>query len=240
MRLRRSSACCSVSGRPRDVLRTNLSTRPFYNDRAVTAGMVLVGVLVLALAVYNVSEIVTLTGRNRELGQRVAAAEARAAELRTEARTIRQTIDASQIEGVQAAAQEANSLIEQRAFSWTNLFNRFEATLPADVRISAVQPQVDVDGRMLVSVTAISRRVEDLDAFIEQLEQTGAFRGILSRQEEVLEDGTLRSVIQGYYGAPPPPPPDAGPATANAPPPAEAEEPAGDAARAASAVEGAP
>ncbi|MGE3191352.1 MAG: hypothetical protein AB7N90_16835, partial [Vicinamibacterales bacterium] len=118
------------------------------------------------------------------------------------ARAIRGTLDSGDVESVRVAAREANDLIERRAFSWTELFNRFEQTLPGDVRIAAVQPQLDQDGRMLVSVTTIARRIEDLDAFLDRLEETGAFRGILSRQEEKQEDGTLRSVIQGYYGEP--------------------------------------
>ena len=52
---------------------------------------------------------------------------------------------------------------------------------------------------MLVAVTVVSRNVEDLDAFIDALEKTGAFRGLLSRQEQAEEDGTLRSTIQGFY-----------------------------------------
>jgi hypothetical protein len=100
---------------------------------------------------------------------------------------------------VQAAAREANRLIDRRAFSWTDLFNRFEATLPGDVRIASVTPQLDQQGRMLVAITVVSRRVEELDGFIEALEKTGAFQEVLSRQEEAQEDGTLRSVIQGYY-----------------------------------------
>ena len=41
--------------------------------------------------------------------------------------------------------------------------------------------------------------MEDLDRFIDALEKTGAFQSVLSRQEEAQEDGTLRSIIQGYY-----------------------------------------
>jgi hypothetical protein len=79
------------------------------------------------------------------------------------------------------------------------LFNRLEETLPADVRVGAVQPQVDTEGRMLIVATVYSRRVEDLALFIDQMEQTGAFSGMLSRQDDREEDGILRSVIQGYY-----------------------------------------
>jgi len=182
------------------MLRTNLATRPFYNERAVRLGIAAVVVIVAALTAFNAAEILTLTQKNDELASRSAAAESRARGLREQAAATRKTLDQGDITIVQAASREANLLIERRAFSWTDLFNRFEETLPASVRIAAVQPQIDEEGRMLVAVTVVSKRVEDLDAFIEELERTGAFRGVLSRQDVTEEDGGLRSVIQGYYG----------------------------------------
>ena len=52
---------------------------------------------------------------------------------------------------------------------------------------------------VMVALTVISRRIEDLDTFIERLEATGTFRGVLSRSDETLEDGTIESNLQGYY-----------------------------------------
>jgi hypothetical protein len=182
------------------MLRTNLATRPFYNERAVRLGIAAAVLGVAALTAFNAAEILTLSQRNSDLTARVAAAESRSRALREQAGTLRKTVNAGDITAVQSAAREANLLIERRAFSWTDLFNRFEQTLPANVRIAAVQPQIDDQGRMLVAITVISKRVEDLDAFIEELERTGAFRGVLSRQEVTEEGGGLRSVIQGYYG----------------------------------------
>lgn len=182
------------------MLRTNLASRPDYNERAVRVGIGAGVVLVAALTAFNAAEILTLTQKNDELSSRASAAESRARGLREQAASTRKTLDQGDVTIVQAAAREANLLIERRAFSWTDLFNRFEETLPANVRIAAVQPQIDDQGRMLVAVTVVSKRVEDLDAFIEELEKTGAFRGVLSRQDVTEEDGGLRSVLQGYYG----------------------------------------
>jgi hypothetical protein len=183
------------------MLRANLSTRPFYNDRLVRVVLALVSIAAVALSAFNVSAVIRLRSRDAEVRQQTEAAERDANRLQAEARRIRQTINREQLAAVQTAAEEANRLIDQRAFSWTDLFNQFEKTLPAEVRIAAVTPQVDTNGRMVVSVTVVSRRVEDLDGFIEALEKTGAFEGVLSRQEQAQEDGTLRSVIQGYYNA---------------------------------------
>jgi hypothetical protein len=177
----------------------NLSTRPFYNERLVRVVLAMVSLLVLGLTGFNVIQVMRLTSRDAEIRSQADAAESDAARLRSEARVIRQTINRDQLAVVQAAAREANRLIDRRAFSWTDLFNRFEATLPGDVRIASVTPQLDQQGRMLVAITVVSRRVEELDGFIEALEKTGAFQEVLSRQEEAQEDGTLRSVIQGYY-----------------------------------------
>jgi hypothetical protein len=206
------------------MLRTNLATRPFYNERAVRLGIAVAVVLVAGLTAFNGAQIITLGARNNDLAARAEAAEGRARQLRADAAAIRKTLDQGDVTVVQAAAREANLLIERRAFSWTDLFNRFEETLPDDVRIAAVQPQVDENGRMLVAVTVISRRTEDLDEFIDRLEKTGAFRGVLPRQEIAQDDGTIRSVIQGYYG-----PEDAAPAGVTPDPPNPGNESAGNA-----------
>jgi hypothetical protein len=183
------------------MLRTNLSTRPFYNERLVRIALALVAVLAIGLGAFDAFQILRLRARSADVRAEADAAEREAARLRDQARAIRQTLNREQLDAVQIAAREANQLIDRRTFSWTDLFNRFEATLPPDVRIAAVQPQIDTEGRLLIAVTVISKRAEDLDTFIGALEQTRAFRDVLPRTDEALEDGTLRSVIQGYYAA---------------------------------------
>jgi Tfp pilus assembly protein PilN len=185
------------------MLRLNLSTRPFYNERAVTAGIALVAALTAALTTFNALQIVSLNNRNGEFAAQAAAAESRAAELRSRAEATRKAMVSEQVSEVQAEAREANLLIDRRVFSWTDLFNRFEETLPADVRILAVAPQVDPQGRMLVAVNVVSRTQEARNEFIESLEETGAFSQVISRNDSAQDDGTLRSVIQGYYSPAP-------------------------------------
>jgi hypothetical protein len=183
------------------MLRTNLSTRPFYNERVVVAGIALVAFLTMALTAFNAAQILSLTSRNSELVARAEAAETKASDLRDQARKTQQALNRAEVDAVQAAAREANQLIDRRAFSWTTLFNQFEDTLPADVRILSVAPQQDRDGRMLVAIATIARRDEDLDTFIDRLQDTGAFFGVISRQDETLEDGSTRAILQGYYNA---------------------------------------
>jgi len=199
------------------MLHTNLSTRPFYNTRVVRAGLGVVAMVAAGLTVFNSVELWRLQQANRELGQAVNQNESQARELRQKARTVQQSINKAQLSQVDAAAREANELIDRRTFSWTALLNQFQATLPSSVRIVSVEPQIDPAGRLLVAITVRSRQQEDLDGFIAALEQTGAFQDVLSRTDSAVEDGTLMSVLQAYYNATPeaaiPAPPASKPGT---------------------------
>jgi hypothetical protein len=184
------------------MLRTNLSTRPFYNTRAVGAVLGGLAALVIGVSAFNAFQIVRLGADYRALGARAAAAEQEATRLRGEAARIRARINPQELEGVATAAREANAIIDQRAFSWTELFGRFEATLPDDVRITAVQPRLDRDAQFTVSIGVEARQAEDLDAFIEALEADGGFHNVLSVQEQTSPDGLIQAIVEGAYVAP--------------------------------------
>jgi len=181
------------------MLRTNLSTRPFYNERAVHALLALAAVIVVALAVFNTSRVISLSRRHTELNARAQTAETRAGELRAAALGIRRGLDTKELAAVAAAAREANAIIDRRLFSWTELFNRFETTLPDDVRITSVRPKIDRDGTVTVTLGVVGRRVEDIERFMGNLEATGSFADMLTREENAMEEGTLVAVVEGRY-----------------------------------------
>ena len=181
------------------MLRTNLSTHPFYNVRAVQAILGLLTAVVIGITAFNIVEGARLSAAQRTLGAKAGAAEAEAARLRGEAAAIRAQINPNELNAVAAEAREANEIIDRRAFSWTTLFAQFEATLPPDVRIMSVQPQLDGDGVFTVAIAVQARQVEDLDAFIEALETQSTFRNVLARQEETNADGLIEAVVEGVY-----------------------------------------
>ncbi|MBI2187451.1 MAG: hypothetical protein HYU37_10110 [Acidobacteria bacterium] len=185
------------------MLRTNLSMRPFYNLRAVRALLAAVALIAAAFTLFNAVQLVRLTASQYTLGARAAEAEREAARLRAEAARIRGQINPQELAVVANAAREANAIIDQRAFSWTDLLTQFEATLPPDVRITTVQPRLDKDRAFVVAIGVEARRAEDLDAFIEALETEGSFRNVLSISEETNDAGLIQAIVQGNYTAPP-------------------------------------
>ena len=180
------------------MIRTNLSTRPFYNERAVHLLVGLAAILVAALTAWNVVRVVALSRENTELASRVNTDHAEAAQLTRMAAEIRQKIDRAELQLVVDSAREANALIDQRTFSWTAFFNRLEATMPPDVMLTSVRPAVK-DGETRVNMIVLGRRAEDVDEFIEKLEATGAFEEIVPAQQDRTEDGLYRVVIESRY-----------------------------------------
>jgi hypothetical protein len=183
------------------MLRTNLSTRPFYNVRAVHAALAAAALVVLLFTLFNAVQIVRLGLSQQTLGASASEAEQEAARLTGDAAKIRAQINPQELTVVANAAREANRIIDQRAFSWTALFAQFEATLPPDVRITAVQPRID-DNNFIISVGVEARRAEDLDAFVEALENGGAFRNVLAVKEQTSEEGLIEAIVEASYVPP--------------------------------------
>ena len=180
------------------MLQINLSTRPFYNERAVHFSLGLVGILVLALTTFNVTQVVTLSGRHTALTTRADRVEATADDVARQTLAIQRNLDRDELEVADANVRAANTLIDQRVFSWTEFFNRIESTLPADVMLTSVRPEIEPD-EMAVSMGVLGRRVEEIETFIERLEATRAFVELLPLQEEPTNEGLYRAALRGRY-----------------------------------------
>jgi hypothetical protein len=185
------------------MLRTNLSTRPFYNIRAVQLTLGLLVLLVAAMTLFNLVQLARLTSSERALGARAQQAESEARRLREEAGRIRSQIDTKELNDVAAAAQEANAIIDLRAFSWSDLFSRLEATEPDDVRLTSFQTKEDRDGKLVVNLRVQARRVQDLESFIDAMEKTGSFQRVLAAEEQTNPDGLINALVEGVYLPPP-------------------------------------
>jgi len=183
------------------VIRTNLSTRPFYNERAVHAIALVVALIVVALAGWQTFRIVKLSKYKTELNASIARDKAESDRQEREAAQIRGKIDQKELASVVAAAKEANQLIAQRTFSWTQLFNQLEATLPEDVMLTAIRPEFK-DGVTTINLNIQGRRSDDIDAFWSQLEKTGSFHNVEWSAVTVGDDGMNKVAMKAVYTDP--------------------------------------
>jgi Tfp pilus assembly protein PilN len=187
------------------VIRTNLSTRPFYNERAVLLWLLVAALVVVSATLFNVSRVLRYSRSDTQLATQAARDEAHATDLRQQAARLRATVDPRQIEFASTEARQANELIDRRTFSWTDLFNRFETTLPDDVRITAIRSRIDKEQELL-TVQVVARSNEDIDKFMGNLEATGAFTDLGRRiDEHVNDENQMETGLDMVYLASPKP-----------------------------------
>jgi Tfp pilus assembly protein PilN len=181
------------------VIRTNLSTRPFYNERIVSIWLLMFLLVVVVASVVNVTRVFQYSRNDTELGIQASRDEARAAELRRSAARVRTTVDPKQIALASLEARQANDLIDRRTFSWTELFNRFEKTLPDEVRITSVRPKIE-KGQFLLTISVVARGVEDISQLMDRLERTGAFTDVgVPIEEHQNDQGQFLAMFDAVY-----------------------------------------
>ena len=181
------------------MIRTNLSTRPFYNERAVHFWLAIAALLVVLATLFNVTQSRRYRSSDKTLVAQAEQDEARAAELQRQAARLRASVDPRRMDVAAAAARQANDLIDRRMFSWTELLNRLEATLPDDAHIVAIRPKVDRSHGIVLTINLLAREVDDVSQFMERLEETGAFRNPRPTNERVNEQGLFESQIETEY-----------------------------------------
>ena len=185
------------------MIRTNLSTRPFYNERVVHLALIVLAVLVVAASVFNVTRILRYSSSDTRLATEASRDEARAGDLRQRAARLRASVDPQQVELASIGARQANDLIDRRTFSWTELLNRLEATLSDQARITSIRPRVDREKGILVRVAVIARGVPDVDEFQNNLDASGVFADPRVAEEHFDEEGQLVSTLEmGYTPGP--------------------------------------
>lgn len=183
------------------MLRTNLSTRPFYNERAVHATAALVALVLLAVTAWQIIRVVRLSRYKTELYADIRRNKNETDFRTTEAEQTRRGLNQKELAAVAGAAREANHLIEQRTFSWTALFNQLESTLPEDVMLTAVRPEFK-EGETQLNLDVQGRGSNVIDAFWDRLEKTGSFHRIQWSAVDVSDEGLHRIQMKAIYTPP--------------------------------------
>lgn len=180
------------------MLKGNLSTRPFYNERLVTAAVVLATVIGIALTAFNVSRLYGLSSERARLKGEQDLAEHEAERVRAGTTAVQRSVGRPALVALATETREANALIDARTFSWTAFFGYVEKTLPIDARLIAVSPSVE-RGEFRIAMIVNARTPADIEAFIDGLMNTGAFYDLLPAEQQRNDDGSHTAKIAGAY-----------------------------------------
>ena len=180
------------------MLKINLATRPFYNERVIDTVLLLLGTGALVLMALGGRTVLQLSNTYADVVRTAELSELQTGTVTQEMVTLNQSVSEDELERLRLSAAEANRLIDQRVFSWTELFNVIEETLPDRVMLTGLRP-TGTSGSMSLTIGVIGERVTDIEQFIEELEATGSVDNVLARQEQRTENGMYSAQLTGEF-----------------------------------------
>ena len=180
------------------MLKLNLATRPFYNERVIDSVLLLLGIVALVLMVAGGRTVIQLSNTYTDVVKMAELSETQVGTVTQEMVALNQSVSEDELEALRLSAAEANRLIDQRVFSWTELFNIIEQTLPNRVMLTGLRP-IRNSGSMTLTIGVIGERITDIEQFIEDLEATGSVGNVLARQEQRTEDGMYSAQLIGEF-----------------------------------------
>ena len=179
----------------------NLANEPFRRNRpmliGLTAGLVL---LLFSLLAFTV-----MAFQSRGVIRRDEAVANRLARQLAQLKAERGRYDAEVRRPENSEALERsvflNQLILRKGISWTRIFADLERTLPANVRITQIRPQVNGSNQIFLEMTVAADSPEAIIAFLSKLEQSDVFgsANVTTSQAPSQTDPLYRSRLSVNY-----------------------------------------
>ena len=153
----------------------NLAREPFRRDRPMLVGSAFTALLLLGVAGFSDLARRHRTPRNAGHPSHAHAREPATGSIRNEQAKLDASMRLPGNEVVLDRSVLINTLIKRKAISWTKIFADLDKVPPPDVRILAIRPTVNAQGRSLSRYDGGGRSPEPVIGFISQLEGSDVF-----------------------------------------------------------------
>lgn len=177
----------------------NLASKPYRDYRALYAILGIAGLAAVLLMAYNGLTAYRYLVDTKETRAEIAAIDEEAARQRALAETMEKRIASIDAASLDKQARFINAQIHERAFSWSAMMSRLESLLPGDVRLTSLNPTIDEDGNVQLSLQCKSRRKDGLIVLLDRLYASPDFKKSFPAYDAIEADGLYRLSIQTVY-----------------------------------------
>ena len=174
----------------------NFARRPFRDYRPVylvAGGALLVGLILFAVNATLYGEFRREVADTRD---EIAWLEKREERAAAAAEQAREALRSYQLSALAGESRGLLRLVEERRFSWITLLGRLERVLPAEVRLSRLQPDFQDSGDVLMNIGLLGRGPESVVRTVAALSGSPYFTAV-ELQSEMRPDAK-GGVPEGY------------------------------------------
>lgn len=177
----------------------NLAARPFRDYRPVYAAVVLTALLTAFLALNNIDTFLRYRTETKTTRANIAKLEEDITNEQRRTETLTQRLRGVDIKLLASQTEFANEQLAERAFSWSELLDRLERILPADVRLQSVSPAFGKDGTVHLMMNCQTKTGDGLSNTINRFNGDRQFSNAFPNSETHLETGEYRFLLGVDY-----------------------------------------
>jgi Tfp pilus assembly protein PilN len=153
----------------------NLASQPFRRDRALIIGSSLLAAIMIGTLVMLVSLTRTDRGNKHESARQLVIAQKQLAAVMKDQAQVDREMRKPENAAVLERSVLLNEMLLRKSISWTRIFSDLEKTVPPNVRIIQIRPQVDATNKIFLQMVVGADNTAQLNIFLEKLEASDVF-----------------------------------------------------------------
>lgn len=165
-------------------LHVNFASDPFINRVVPLAAIALFAFVALAMTATNLTLFAVFGGEYRTLRSKTTQQQARLVKLTTEVQSRKTEISSPAVATFMGEAAFLDGVLRAKAFSWSLFLARLEEAKAYGVMLQTVNPKVNSDGRIGVSLRGVANPREELLKYENNLFRSNFFRNVTLRGEQ--------------------------------------------------------
>lgn len=180
------------------IIKSNLASKPTRNYSLYFLGCLLLAIITVGFTTYNITSLISSIEKTGTLHDKIAEQQKLRSQAQRESASLRGRIAAIKTPEFVNETEFLNNAIKRRVFSWTTLFDQFEAIFPNNVRMTSVTPVIagkDINIKMEVTAKELNNIVE----LIKVIQNEPVFSNVVLKSEKQEQDGSLQATISLEY-----------------------------------------
>lgn len=161
-----------------DYRNLNLSSKPFYNLKTFLLILFVLCSFSIFLSIYTAKKIYNNFKLSEDSKIKIATLTADLKKEMEENIKLKNRLNLIDKKNTVEKAEEINSLILQRTFSWSKLLESLENALPEEVRLLSLSTSTAGKSSLSIRLSALSSKRDGMLQTIEELKASGAFKNI--------------------------------------------------------------
>lgn len=154
----------------------NLASTPYEDAQSFYQRAAIAVAAVVIVTVVLVFVVASETRSARQLGRQLDAANHEITTLNRQEQEARAILERPENQGTRNQSQFVNSLLAQRAFSWTQVFADLEKIMPTRVHVVSINPELTKQNELAMKITVAGDSRDKAIELVHNLETSKHFR----------------------------------------------------------------